>query len=132
MSPAVVQLRIDIGGTKPVNWRRIRVRDDMTLTSLVNYLSIIFGSDCGVNRCKNFIMTNPKHNLMLPRRVSLRYLRLYPGQKLVWQDDNSNLSFTAKVEAIRMFEAGVSYPICLGGSQKKFNNSVTAINHSTN
>ncbi len=119
MSPAVLQLRIDNQGTKPLKWRRIKVRDDMTVTALANYLAVQFNSKTP------FKLDLGDINWM--SRRTLRDYRLKPGQIVIWRSSTHSVVLLGKVEAILMYHPGEVYPMCLGKGQITTYSSVLAM-----
>lgn len=124
MGPAVLQLRIDNQGTKPLRWRRIKVRDDMTVTALANYLALQFN-------CQAPLELDLRDDIWLPRRT-LKDIRLKPGQKVIWRSDTHSGVLLGKVEAILMYHPGDVFPICLGKGQNTTYNSVLAMKQIAN
>lgn len=115
MCPTVLQFRIDTEGTKPIQWRRIRVCDRMTVRGFVNYINLLFDlqiqpqdHELPIN-----IVTKQDDDLNVGVKKRLKHLRLQPGTKFIWEDYKKKTRLLVRVEAILMSEAGVNYPICL-------------------
>ncbi len=122
MCPTVLQFRIDMEGTKPLQWRRIRVCDKMTVIGFINYVHLLFNLKTLPQDRKVPIKFNSKQDKVLEVDVKkrLKNFNLQPGTKIVWEDNIKKTRLSVKIEAILMLEAGVSYPICLKRSYRSF------------
>ena len=120
MCPTVLQFRIDMEGTKPIQWRRIRVCDRMTVRGFVNYINLLFDLEIQPQDHELPInnVTKQDNDLKVGIKRRLKHLKLQPGTKFIWEDYRKKTRLLVRVEAILMSEAGVNYPICLKKTYK--------------
>lgn len=112
---AVYRLRVVVAGVSPLIWRRLIVRDDMTITGLGEVLQTAFGWS-GEHLCR-FTVHGAEHEPCYGGgRVRLREWGLREGERFAY-----DYNFTAgwrldlRVEQITDAAPGRVYPRCAGG-----------------
>jgi hypothetical protein len=123
--PSVYQFRVVLQGISPLIWRRLRIRSDMSLTTLHAALQIVFawsdehlhafrihGKEYGCTR-----LGSP-HFEDDPRHVSLGQLHLHRGERFTYvYNFIDDWVCDLRLEAVLPLASRCRYPICLGGKR---------------
>lgn len=117
----VFQLKITLKEVKPPIWRRIQVRDDITLHDLHKVIqklmdwedSHLHGFDV-----KNDFYGMPGEDGLNEKKFRLKDLNLNKKSKFLYiYDFGDNWKHEVLLEDILPMDASVKYPVCLGGKR---------------
>ena len=125
----IYQLKVPLLGTTPPIWRRLLVPADMTLEQLHNVLQLAMGwEDCHLHDFRigprRFGKPDPNDRLTgLSAIGNERTARLFNllgkvGAKAVYTYDfGDNWQHGIAIEKVLTPEAGLAYPVCMGGKR---------------
>jgi hypothetical protein len=120
----VLQLRVDLRGSKPPIWRRLQVPGDIALRELHTLLQVAFGwhsmhmyaFDTAYGQ---FGVPNPELGLRSDTKVTLEQVAAGPGTKLTYTYDfGDDWEHVVTVEGTVPRADASIYPRCIGGRRK--------------
>ncbi|HZE17358.1 MAG TPA: plasmid pRiA4b ORF-3 family protein, partial [Mycobacterium sp.] len=120
----VLQLRVDLRGSKPPIWRRLQVPGDIALRELHTLLQVAFdwhsthmyAFDTAYGR---FGIPDPQLGLRSDTKVTLEQVAAGPGTKLTYTYDfGDDWEHVITVEGSVPREDASIYPRCVGGCRK--------------
>ena len=120
----VLQLRVDLRGSKPPIWRRLQVPGDIALRELHTLLQVAFdwhsthmyAFDTAYGR---FGIPDPELGLRSDTKVTLEQVAAGPGTKLTYTYDfGDDWEHVIAVEGTVPREDASIYPRCVGGRRK--------------
>ena len=120
----VLQLRVDLRGSKPPIWRRLQVPGDIALRELHTLLQVAFdwhsthmyAFDTAYGQ---FGIPDPELGLRSDTKVTLEQVAAGPGTKLTYTYDfGDDWEHVIAVEGTVPREDASIYPRCVGGRQK--------------
>ena len=120
----VLQLRVDLRGSKPPIWRRLQVPGDIALRELHTLLQVAFGWDSTHmyafdTAYGQFGIPDPELGLRSDTKVTLEQVAAAPGTKLTYTYDfGDDWEHVIAVEGTVAREDASIYPRCVGGRRK--------------
>lgn len=120
----ILQLRVDLRGSKPPIWRRLQVRGDIPLRELHTLLQVAFdwhsthmyAFDTAYGQ---FGIPGPEPGLRSDAKVTLEQVAAGPGTKLTYTYDfGDDWEHVITVEDTMPPEDASIYPRCVGGRRK--------------
>lgn len=120
----VLQLRVDLRGSKPPIWRRLQVPGDIALRELHTVLQVAFGWDSTHmyvfdTAHGQFGVPHPDVGFRSDAKVTLEQVAAAPGTKLTYTYDfGDDWEHLITVEATVPCEDASIYPRCVGGRRK--------------
>jgi hypothetical protein len=120
----ILQLRVDLRGSKPPIWRRLQVAGDIALCELHTVLQAAFGWDSAHlyafdTAYGRFGIPNPATGLQSDTKVTLEQVAADRGAKLTYTYDfGDDWEHLIAVEGAVAREDAVIYPRCVGGRRK--------------
>ena len=120
---SIYQLKITLQGSKPAIWRRLQVKSNITLEKLHRIFQIVMGWDD--YHLHQFIIDRIYYGIPDPdfdlevineRRIKLDSVVTREKYSFIYEYDfGDSWEHKIVVEKIMSPEAGVKYPICIGG-----------------
>lgn len=117
----ILQLRVDLSGTKPPIWRRLQVPADITLAALHEALQVAFAwEDYHMHVFETaygaFGRADPELGHRADTRVTLEQVAATPGEKITYTYDfGDSWEHLITVEKVLPREPAVVYPRCVTG-----------------
>lgn len=120
----VLQLRVDLRGSKPPIWRRLQVRGDIALRELHTVLQVAFNWDSSHlyafdTAYGQFGIPDRTRGVRSDAKVTLEQVAARPGTKLTYTYDfGDDWEHLITVEDVGPCEDASIYPRCVGGRRK--------------
>jgi len=122
--PPVNLLHVSLEGTKPLVWRRVKVRSDITLAALHYVLQTVMGWDN--DHPHDFSVGRTFYGVIAPADIGVEVLDEYDyclrdiapkkGSKFVYTYDFGDCwRHRIKVEAVIAIDPDYEHPVCVGG-----------------
>ncbi len=119
----IYQIKVTLNGIRPPIWRRIQVRDDITLVRLHTILQIVMGwEDYHLHafRIGNMEYGQPDPDLGIRSDRAVKLKQFVSGEKFKFRyeyDFGDSWEHVLEVEKVLPPEPGVHYPRCLTGKR---------------
>jgi Plasmid pRiA4b ORF-3-like protein len=114
----IVQVKVWLYGVSPMTWRRVQVPGSITLRELHGVIQVAMGWE-GLHLYQFLLRAGHYGSSDLGAsspNVSLAALRMRQGARFVYEYDlNIPWRHGVRIEDLMIPEAGVSYPVCIGG-----------------